>query len=223
MSRTLTKATFADTLDRTQLLTYLAALPHLELLEAVTAKTLRAATLHARAATKPASGSTPHHARLGCRMPSDPPLADAVPALEDKRFDRRHMSHMPGRSGWRVEGYWHSTAPAAEHADNLPTPVAHERPFAEQSEFVRRLRAIEAQAGAEGGTSSIRRMVYDGASVSRMTGRRLSGAEYHDRKAQIAWPADFLPHYVEQYHVRPSREFFDYVMAFPLPRASAVA
>ncbi len=152
--------------------------------------------------------------------------ADQKTKEEVLTFEREKMSVFDG--GGRVEGYWTTIKlvfnDKGRWVDSkidpnckYPFPKPHKNPWPTQKEFLTKLYKIESCAGDGNSNSSSRSRVLcfrmKGLSPSRLEPRKnVSGNEYCDTHENISWPAGFSWYYVAKFNVKPSREFYDYVM-----------
>ena len=96
----------------------------------------------------------------------------------------------------RVEGYWYS-----KHDPDLPKPEIHALPFKKQTPFLNKLGRLERRATEH---------YYKGWSTCRICGKHNGSTEYELGKWR--WPYGFS-HYVADHNLRPSRDFYDFVMS----------
>jgi hypothetical protein len=137
-------------------------------------------------------------------------------------FERSHMTIIPGLYAGtyqRVEGYWGQHE--HDHRDNLPFPIAHAEPWPGQKEFLKKLISIESSAqfwDHDSLTESrIQIFIFKGSAHSRLESHvQVSNKEFYDTCEQIRWPHGFSWYYVARFNVKPSKEFYDYVMNFEL-------
>lgn len=110
------------------------------------------------------------------------------------------------------EGFW---APRwdKEYTGTLPFPKEHAKPWPSQNDFLKKLFAIESMAGKN---SRIQCVAYRGHSHARLgeESAYVGNRQYSDMIAKICWPEAFGQYYVEKFNVKPSREFYRYVMNF---------
>jgi hypothetical protein len=120
-------------------------------------------------------------------------------------------------SGVRFEGFWASSEDPMkdEYKGVYPWPVKHTRAFSGEAEFLEKLRRIEAAAREAGYQGTVLRYSKSrGYAPSRFTGKDVGSGTYTDVAANIEWPEGYSSYYVEQNHVRPSLEFWSYVMDY---------
>lgn len=138
-------------------------------------------------------------------------------------FEREAMSKRG--DGMAVEGYWAGSQDPAKdgYQGQYPFPKAHAEPWVGQAEFSAKLKQIEALSRAQWDCSTmppITKIEYRGHAYSRLApGERVGHGEYKDTRRNIVWPYGFRSHYIDRFNVRPSREFYDYVMSFDLAQA----
>jgi hypothetical protein len=162
-------------------------------------------------------------------------LANNVIAKADSKnlvFDREKMNKCGDpRENWRVEGYW---APPKFWADcyegRYPFPKPHTEPFANQVEFLKKLKKIEKVAlGKENeywlkndsekqrilpSANMVEVVSYRGLSPSRLEeGVNVGSQEFQDHEHKVIWPGGYRKHYIKKHNVRPSREFYEYVIS----------
>lgn len=101
-----------------------------------------------------------------------------------------------------AEGYWKSS-----DEPDLPVPVPHKERWQGQDEFEAKLGDLQMSAD-EGG--------YFGCTTSRITGERLGSDEYVYRH-KMRWTGDYLSHYIMKHNVKPSKAFYQWVLAEPNP------
>lgn len=125
------------------------------------------------------------------------------------QFDREHVTG--------VEGYWatHQDPAQDRYRGQYPWPKSNPTPWASQGEFIARLKKIERHPAIEINQ-------YRGLSPSRLKPNCNAGSqEYCDPNhvPPMKWTQGFGPHYVELFNVKPSREFYKYVMNHPYGEA----
>ena len=123
-------------------------------------------------------------------------------------FDREKMSANPQSQGKKVEGYWASSRDKKEdmYKGKFPWPKANKTAWPGEAAFLAKLYALQDQP-------RIRKVGYRGISHSRLDGSPVGNSEYQDDENKIAWPQGFGEHYVAKFHVKPSREFYNYVQS----------
>lgn len=155
---------------------------------------------------RPISWQVTHDANLA--RPKDAPI-----------FDRERMVHEG--DGAAVEGYWalysnpgYIGGPIKKGSKDFyegkyPEVKANPEPMPNQDEFLARLSNIEKSAFKQR---------FLGVSPSRFEDIHVGNTEYsiNDPKTGtwITWPESFGPYYVRRFNVRPSREFYDFVMNY---------
>lgn len=151
-----------------------------------------------------------------CSVQAQAGLVSLLQTLNQVVFERQAMSKL-GKNG-RVEGYWASSEnPAKDQYQGLyPFPQKSNEPWAGKEAFVAKLAEIESNVlNSDYGTKNkygIEPFRYRGPSFSRIDGSIVGCAEFYDAKEKITWPQGYREHYVEKYNVKPSKEFYDYVM-----------
>ncbi len=103
-----------------------------------------------------------------------------------------------------AEGYWASPDDAS-----LPFPVAHTQKWPGQDQFEVKLRRIEKEYDALGYSGG-----YFGSSSCRLCHQTLGSDEYNGEG--MKWTGDFLGHYVMRHNVKPSRQFYTWVLERPM-------
>ncbi len=129
-------------------------------------------------------------------------------------FDQQTMSKLvKGISGYHedvlVEGYW-ATSPLVEqdtYDGKYPFPIAYKEPWPGKQEFLEKLTLIE-------DSNKVQLVCMRGSSPSRLESCFVGNSEFHfaDGRCTIIWTDAFGPHYVAKYNVKPSHEFYDFVM-----------
>lgn len=129
-------------------------------------------------------------------------------------FDRQTMSKLKkGISGYHenilVEGYW-ATSPFIEqdmYHGKYPFPISHKQPWPGKQKFFEKLVLIEA-------SNKVELICMRGVAPSRLESSFVGNCEFHykDDHHTIIWTDAFNSHYVAKYNVKPSREFYDFVM-----------
>ena len=124
-------------------------------------------------------------------------IAAPAPGEDQIKFEREYITE--------AEGYWASNKdPQQDHyAGQYPFPIVHAEPWPGKEEFLEKLSIA---------TRGARMHIYRGFSISRITGQPLGSCEF-ESSFGIRWTQDFGPHYVAQYNVIPSREFYRYIHA----------
>lgn len=137
-------------------------------------------------------------------------------------FDRDHMVN--NGNGELIEGYWAlygipncaigRIEPSSKDFYNGKYPIikANPEPMPRQEEFLEKLKMIEQLA---------MRSTHGGVSPSRFENIHVGNTEYSiiDPKTgkTICWPEAFGPYYVRNFNVRPSEQFYNFVMNFEKP------
>ena len=107
---------------------------------------------------------------------------------------------VPAKQKLHCEGDWGS-------------PIAEPSPWPSQEEFEEKLARLEDLA-QEGNIPGLEFRRLRGVSESKLDPSEiLKRNEYHDLVHNFCWTSSFLPHYVHKFNVRPSREFYEYVMS----------
>lgn len=126
-------------------------------------------------------------------------------------FDRDEMSRTDHEEPARVEGYWASPGSQFDiskdrYQGRYPFPKANAEPWPTQKVFLQRLARIERK---------VSQIANRGCSPSRFEDGFLGNIEYQDtsRDPRVCWTEDFGPYYVKGFNVKPSREFYEYVMS----------
>lgn len=116
----------------------------------------------------------------------------------------------------RIEGYWATDKDPTQdrYKGKYPWPTVHEKPWSGKQAFLERLHQIEKLKDIK--NSCIGWQLYRGVSWSRVDFTWIGCGEYKDYRERITWPEAYSSHYIDKYNVKPSREFYDYVMSFPL-------
>ncbi len=111
------------------------------------------------------------------------------------------------------EGYWATSSDPTRdiYRDRYPFPKSNPQMWPTQEQFMSKLSALEADIHSKKVTN-IKTMYFKGVSHSRFDDSRLGCSEYRDQKNSVAWTDAFLNHYVKKYNVKPSKQFYDYVM-----------
>lgn len=102
-----------------------------------------------------------------------------------------------------AEGYWTGLAGDALH---YPWPQPNALPWPGQEEFLQRLAFIESSPT----TIKVR---FRGLAYSRLEKDKLLGCSEY-RIGSIRWTDAFGPYYVARFNVKPSREFYRFVMGY---------
>lgn len=136
--------------------------------------------------------------------------------LEDKiEFDRDNFVYVK-HEGF-CEGHWASDINPEEDSYRgiFPFPKAYKEPWIGKDEFLKKLYQIEASAGK---SDSVIQVIHcKGMSPSRLKPNcSVSNKTYVDSQKKINWPDGYSWHYIKEFNVKPSREFFRYAMEFPL-------
>ncbi len=137
-------------------------------------------------------------------------------------FDRMKIPFTP--SGLRVEGYW-ATSPdffKDIHKARYPFPQKNDSSWPGQQEFLDKLSRIESEQGkgriekkAWRATASKEEDRWRSKFHSRFDeAKELSLGEFFDKNKKVGWTADFGGYYVKEYNVKPSRDFYHYVMEY---------
>lgn len=132
------------------------------------------------------------------------------------QFDRENLALL--QNGWKGEGFWRTPDWVKEksshksfyekHDEGLHIPFKHDSEWSGKSEFVNKLRKIQ---------KNVTQLCANGLSPSRFEKDKYLGSlEFRDSKAHIAWPGDYLEYYIEKHNVKPSREFYNYVLDWTL-------
>lgn len=100
-------------------------------------------------------------------------------------------------NGLKIEGYWYNSY---GDAAKYPMPIAKSDEMQDKIAFL--INLTKAQEEAE-------RNSYRGWSNCRICGCMNGSAEYHTDK--WLWPSGYQ-HYINDHNVRPSPEFFEYIM-----------
>lgn len=123
-----------------------------------------------------------------------------------------------------VEGYWsrYKEAKTDDYRNKYPFPVPHKHKWPGEDAFITKLEKIENYAEAiqkkRKPHPDISIKSYRGYAPSRLDNSLVGSTEFVDRDSKVAWTAGFLSHYVKQYHVIPSQQFYEYVMNLKLPQ-----
>jgi hypothetical protein len=119
------------------------------------------------------------------------------------RWDRQAMPVLSG-TNTRVEGMF--VGSKAEEEGAYVYPHWHRATWAGKAAFLRALQAAEADVGTVADGDEVNVCVLEAA-------RPAVGKGFFVRDADnISW-LDGLSHYVQQHHVKPSKEFYNYIMA----------
>lgn len=168
--------------------------------------------------------------------------ASDMPGIFDIPFERLFIPRISSKA--RAEGYWATNRdPALDenrgyYTNRLPFPHHHDNPWPGEDDFLKKLLAVE-QAFEEFDKkhryNDQRRFKLHGGraySPSRLEfgadgkGIHVGCAEYQDLGFQvpngssvvaILWPKGYSTHYLRDHHVRPSLEFYLYIMRLALP------
>jgi hypothetical protein len=95
----------------------------------------------------------------------------------------------------KVEGYWYSKS-----SPEYPKPVAIETAWEGKEEFLQKLNRKEKSAS---------RQQFKGISTCRICKCANGSVEYSNSK--FIWPEGYR-HYIESHNIKPSDDFFNYVM-----------
>lgn len=129
------------------------------------------------------------------------------------QFDREEMNE---DKDYKVEGYWASDEDKSKdfYGGKYPWPQKN-RPWKGRREFIEKLDQMEFRC-ALGDEKNFRWTYCGGPTQSRLISspRFLGEGEFKDSLFCIKWPDSFLSHYVEQCNVKPSREFYRFVMNY---------
>lgn len=92
----------------------------------------------------------------------------------------------------------------------LPLPIAHPQPWSGQKEFLTKLLAIEKSLNSPS-------IMMEGYADSRLdlSNDHVGCGEYEYNG--VRWTQGYSEHYIEKFNVRPSREFYDFIMSSSLP------
>lgn len=129
-------------------------------------------------------------------------------------FDRENM---PVSDGGKVEGYW---AEDKEESTIFPFPVGSDNPWPGKAEFLTKLREKEGKAENTQfrGTSRCRLVKKNNCEPDidddMMVIKNNGSSEFSMSTPagdQIAWPEGYA-HYIEVHNVKPSREFYNFIM-----------
>ncbi len=114
-----------------------------------------------------------------------------------------------------AEGYWAlSVDPKKDiYKGKYPFPKANAKPWAGKEEFLKKLEKIEAFASRDE-NAKIRINVFRGPAMSRLDSGIVGCTEYVDTVNSMKWTEGFGSHYIGKHNVKPSREFYEYVMTF---------
>ncbi len=150
-------------------------------------------------------------------------------------LDRQYMTLNDDNYGkFKVEGYWASDEDPSKdsYKGKYPFPKANPKPWPTQKEFLERLERLTEKAKLEKAKSVALGTQYDnnwsgysvinwrGVSISRFEPSKYVGSQdyvYKDPKTgeEIYWTEAFGPYYVKKFNVKPSKEFYDWVMNNP--------
>ena len=150
--------------------------------------------------TRPALNTKTALAVKAAKMPRPSTrLTAALPSLPEPVFEREFMTSWDDlQTGERIrgEGYWWEP----NSFNNFPRRQTHTLPFPGEEAFLTKLEAVQ-QRARQGKNWR----------VSYSSGR----AQYFDRLRNIQW-THYFDYEVKDQHVRPSREFYNYIMDMPL-------
>jgi hypothetical protein len=237
-----TKSAIAKSITRPKLLAHLEALTAAELFEAVTVAALRRAVAEnsvleppAPKKKKPSAKPAPKKKK---KTPSEKPKPKPRPQkkpsagnnkkpskpvpVPDTAVDREQMSR-DAETGRRSEGFWASSQNPDEdqYKGAYPWPVPHSHPFKGETVFLDKLRAMQTLADRRARSRPDSGLTVSGSrgfAPSRLESSvKLGNETYVDIDANIEWTDALLNYYIGRYHVRPTREFYDYVLTYPLP------
>lgn len=145
--------------------------------------------------------------QVGCNMP---------------QFDREKMVE-------DIEGYWatHPDPALDDYKGKYPFPKKNPKPWPTQEEFLKKLESIETLAQSifwAEYTPQIGYNTYRGASPSRFekgvyVGCRKFRAINPHTGQTVSWPEGFGSYYVAKFNVMPSKEFYDFIMNYPIEDA----
>lgn len=116
------------------------------------------------------------------------------------------------------EGFWASHVDPVQdlYQGVFPFPKAYKEPWIGKEEFLKKLYQIESLADKP--NSVIIAEHFKGMAPSRLKPDCFVGNKtYIDLQRKIKWPQGYSGHYIQEFNVKPSREFYRYVMEFPLP------
>ncbi len=148
-----------------------------------------------------------------------------TPVPEGLIFDRKNIPTTRDREYgiWpvRTEGYWADSADPQKdtYHGQYPFPQANAKPWPGKEEFLRKLSAIEGKVREKS-----LRIVWEqnrGFSPSRLENDArdnpvpVGSGEFYDRLLGIVWPGGYREHYIDRHNVKPSQEFYQYVMSYP--------
>lgn len=126
-----------------------------------------------------------------------------------------------------AEGYWASDKDPKydSYQGKYPFPKANEHPWQSKEEFLKKLAAIEATAGTlkfgeENPIHRVYKLSTRGHSFSRLEqGVQLGSEEFLYKMSaneKIRWTDVFGSYYIAKFNVKPSRQFYNFVMQFAL-------
>ena len=231
----MSKSEVSKALTKSAILESLANLSKSELAEALTIVALRRIAKQEASAefkSKPSeTSSAKTHAKKKKVRVAKEEIAKTETKTEAKTatttaFDRDAMWRDPD-SDDRFEGMWRSHEvldPDAYNAYEYPWPIAHLSAFKGEAAFLAKLRAMEKKARENAdadpeASAGLTVIVHRGKSKCESVldpEESVGNNEYRDADAGVYWSESLSAYYVPRYHVRPSREFFDYVMQYPL-------
>lgn len=139
-------------------------------------------------------------------------LLRPVPGENKIEFDREKIVD--------AEGYWaHSANPAEDtYHGKYSFPKPNQEPWPTEDKFLAKLTQIEKSAGG----ARVKTTRYRGLAPSRLEpGVDLGSSEYVDTISGVTWTDAFGSYYVGKFHVKPSRQFYRFVMNFPLEEAGS--
>ena len=100
-----------------------------------------------------------------------------------------------------IEGYWWS-----RYEPQYLMPICHDIPWEGQEDFLHALRRRQKAAA---------KVQYRGWSTCRICKCTNGSTEY--KSGGWIWPEGYI-HYIEEHNVKPSSEFYKFVMASPKPK-----
>jgi hypothetical protein len=126
-------------------------------------------------------------------------------------FDRRHITEVEGQ--W--QGYPFLPDDDVEGggvADPYPVPIPHSTRWPGRDEFELRLTKIQEKLRPESYLGVSRCSICNAdLSVRTYTGKEMRRTAGNVRE-EVCWSAHFLSHYVQKHNVKPSLEFYNWVM-----------
>lgn len=98
--------------------------------------------------------------------------------------------------------------------NQFPLPKANTNTWPTQDEFLNRLQHIEWAANSG---INITYVTAKGVYTSPLSDKQMLGMYYYtDHHRHLYWPLALSTYYIPKHNVKPSKEFYDYVMNFPL-------